>query len=45
MVAVKKFNLQETIIDPLVYQDVKHPHIIQFFGVTTHTDQSMMIVS
>lgn len=28
----------------MVYQDVKHPHIIQFFGFMPDTDQSMVIV-
>ncbi|UJR15588.1 hypothetical protein I4U23_002524 [Adineta vaga] len=47
-VAVKKldskFHYNEISKDVDVLQEIKHPHILQFFGITIYTDRSLMFI-
>ncbi|CAF2918156.1 unnamed protein product [Rotaria sp. Silwood2] len=48
-VAIKKlnheFNYDDISKEVYNFQDVKHPHIVQFFGIIIDTDNSIMFIS
>ncbi|CAF1083568.1 unnamed protein product [Adineta ricciae] len=47
-VAVKKLDLKfhynDILKDVNVLQEIKHPYILQFFGITIHTDRSILFI-